>query len=213
MANPSPCVFVVDDHFRVLDSLEFLIKSVGLPVLTFPSARDFLDAYDPDRPGCLVLDIRMPGMSGLQLQEELRSREIDIPVIFITGHGDVPLAVQAMKRGAVEFLEKPLDHQRLLDCVQDALERDRIQRSVAEARSVVSRRCERLTARECEVLQRVVAGKSSKEVARELRVSAKTIESHRARIMRKMEARSVIELVHAWYELAETRQYQGGGEN
>ncbi|MEX0715038.1 MAG: response regulator [Planctomycetaceae bacterium] len=199
-----PTVFVVDDHFRVLESLEFLMKSVGLPVLTFQSARDFLDEIDPDRPGCLILDIRMPGMSGLQLQDELEVRGIDIPIIFITGHGDVPLAVQAMKRGAVEFLEKPLDHQRLLDCIHDAIAQDRAQRSLAEAKSAVSERSGRLTTREREVLQRVVAGQSSKEVALELKVSVKTVEAHRAQIMRKMEARSVIDLVHAWYELAET---------
>ncbi|MEX0701087.1 MAG: response regulator [Planctomycetales bacterium] len=190
---------MVDDQARIRESLQALLRSVHLRVVTCGSAQEFLDTYDPACAGCLVLDVRMPGMSGIQLQEELQARGTEIPIIFITGHGDVALAVQAMKGGAVEFLEKPLDHQRLLDCIHEAIERDRVQRLAAEARSAIRERIERLTRRERQVLEEVVAGRSSREIAAELAVSVKTVEAHRARIMRKMEAHSAAQLIHAWY--------------
>jgi two-component system response regulator FixJ len=193
--HPEATVFVVDDDPAVRHSLAWLIESVGLRVKTYPSAQSFLDAYDDDQHGCLVLDVRMPGMSGVDLQEQLVTMDVAIPVIFVTGHGDVPMAVRAMKRGALDFIEKPFNNQELLDRIHQAIQRDASQRKERAQRAELCARTASLTPREREVMDKVVAGKANKAMARELGVSVKTIEAHRARLMEKMRARSVSELV------------------
>jgi two-component system response regulator FixJ len=193
-AAPAPTVFVVDDDDAMRASLCWLISSVDLKVEAFPSADAFLAAYD-DRPGCLVLDVRMPGMSGLELQNELRSRAIGLPVIFITGHGDVPMAMRAVKAGALYFFEKPFSHQELLDRIQEALVRDARSRRERSARARIEARWQRLTAREREVAQRLVGGDANRAVAKRLGISVRTVEVHRAHVMEKMRARSLAELV------------------
>ncbi len=193
--DPRPVVFVVDDDEAVRAAVAMLLESVALPVETFASAREFLDGWSADRPGCLVLDLRMPGLSGLELQEQLVERGSNLPIIFLTGHGDVPDAVAAMRAGAVDFLRKPFRDQDLLDRIQQALEVDRTRRSAAGQRTELAGRLERLTPRELEVLDRVVAGQPNKQIAAELGVSDRTVEIHRARAMAKMEAASLAELV------------------
>jgi RNA polymerase sigma factor (sigma-70 family) len=190
-----PTVFVVDDDAALRESLRWLIESVGLRVATYDSAQSFLAEYDPARPGCLVLDIRMPGQSGLELQEKLRERGSDIPIIVITAYAEVPMAVRAFKAGAVDFIEKPFSDQVLLDRIQQAVEKDRQRRHEMEKREKLLVRVDRLTPREREVLQLIVAGKPSKVIAADLGVSQKTIEVHRSRIMAKMEANSLASLV------------------
>ncbi len=190
-----PTVFVVDDEDEIRESLRWLIESVGLRVQTFSSAQSFLDGYVPSSPGCLVLDVRMPGMSGLDLQEELVNRGIEIPVIIVTAYGDVQTAVRAMKAGAVDFVEKPVGEQGLLDQIQKAVADDLKNYQTRADQLVVKERYERLTPRESEVMTLVVDGLSSKEIAAQLDVSFKTVEAHRAKIMKKMEARSVPHLI------------------
>lgn len=191
----APTVFVVDDDPALRDSLNFLIRSVGLPVETFGSANEFLAACDPARSGCLLVDIRMPGVSGLELLERLRGRGVDTPAIVITAHGDVPAAVRAMKAGAVDFLEKPFNDQLLLDAIHRALEADARERRARSKRDELSERIEELTPREREVMDLVVDGKSTKEIAQSLGLSTKTVETHRVRIMEKMQAGNIAELV------------------
>ncbi len=188
-------VFVVDDDEAMRNSLRWLIESVGLKTETFASAQEFLQAWSPDRPGCLVVDVRMPGMSGLELQEKLRERDIRVPVIVLTGHGDVPMAVRAMKAGVVDFLEKPCNDQMLLDCIQHALEKDSGQRATSELQARIRARMEDLTPRERVVMDMIVRGGANKDVAQELGVSIRTIEVHRAKVMEKMGAESLAELV------------------
>ena len=188
-------VFVVDDDQAMRNSLKWLIESVGMQVETFDSAQAFLDAYYPARGGCLLVDVRMPGMSGLELQAYLTRREIGIPVIIITGHGDVSMAVKAMKVGAVDFIEKPFDDEELLNSIRNALQHDQKQRALRAQRSDIAARVAELTPREHEVMTLVTDGKSNKEIAAELGVSAKTVEVHRARMMDKMRADSLAELV------------------
>ncbi len=194
MSAPST-VFVVDDDEAVRESLALLVNSVGLEAETFDSAKAFLDAYRPDRCGCLITDIRMPGMSGLELQEKLSSDDIRIPVIVLTGHGDVPAAVRALKGGAVDFVEKPFNPQALLDLIHQAIAKDVEIRELADHESVVAERMALLTPREREVMSLVVAGKANKVIAIELAISERTVELHRARIMKKMQARSLAELM------------------
>ena len=195
MTDEEPTVFVVDDDPGVGDSIRLLLRSVGLPSKTFLSANEFLAAYDPERAGCLVLDVRMPGMSGLDLQARLQEMESTLPIIFVTAHGDVPMAVNAVKAGAVDFIQKPFRDQELLDKIQEALEADvriRAQRGdLVEIRG----RLETLTPRETEVLVLVVEGKPNKNIARALGISQRTVEIHRARVMEKMQVRSVSKLV------------------
>jgi RNA polymerase sigma factor (sigma-70 family) len=193
--TPGYAIFVVDDDKAVRDSLRWLLESVGHPVETYDSAREFLTAYNTNRSGCLVVDVRMPGMSGLELQELLASREISIPIIIITGHGDVPMAVQAMKAGAVDFIEKPFNDQVLLDRIQFCLLEETKQRQDKENKAQLIERIEQLTPREREVLEGVVAGKLNKVIADELGISIKTVEIHRSRVMEKMSAGSLAELV------------------
>ncbi len=188
-------VFVVDDDQAMRNSLKWLIESVGMRVETYASADEFIKNYYPGRSGCLLLDVRMPGMSGLELQEYLANQQIRIPVIIITGHGDVPMAVRAMKAGAVDFIEKPFNDEFLLDSLRNALALDEHQRSLQAERAEIAARLAQLTPREHEVMVMVTDGKSNKEVAAALGVSAKTVEAHRARVMEKMEASSLAELV------------------
>jgi two-component system response regulator FixJ len=188
-------VFVVDDDQAMRNSLKWLIESVGVNVESFASADEFLGRYEPGRPGCLVLDVRMPGMSGLDLQEHLVSRNIRIPAVIITGHGDVPMAVRAMKAGAVDFIEKPFNDEALLDAIRRALATEERERSEQFENLEIQARVEHLTPREREVMEMVTDGLSNKEIANALGVSAKTIEAHRARVMEKMQAGSLAELV------------------
>lgn len=192
----SPLVYIVDDDDAVRESLQRLFESVAITVSTHGSAQGFLDHYDPRCPGCLVLDVRMPGMGGLDLLDRLRERGIELPVIIITGHGDVPAAVRALKSGALDFIQKPFNPQVLLDRVQQAIEQDRAIRRRAAARSDAARRLSKLTAREHEVLELVLAGKANKVIAIDLAISERTVEFHRANIMKKMQARSLPELVN-----------------
>jgi two-component system, LuxR family, response regulator FixJ len=190
-----PTVFVVDDDHAMLDSVSLLLESADLTAECYPGARKFLEAYRPHRPGCLVLDVRMPEMSGLELQEALAARGINIPIIFITGHGDVPMSVKAMKSGAVDFLEKPFDDETLLLCVRQALDADARAREIEAHNAAVAVRFSRLTEREQEVMSLVVAGRSNKEIALKLACSHRTVEVHRSRLMAKMEAHTLPELV------------------
>ncbi len=188
-------VFVVDDDPAIRKSLRWLIESVGLKVETHELASDFLESYSPDSPGCLVLDVRIPGMSGLELQEKLRDRGYDIPVVIVSGYGDVPMAVRAMKAGAVDFLEKPVSDQVLLDYIQKGIERDINNKKNRSENKELMERKKSLTRRELEVMEHVVSGQSSREIAEILNVSFKTIEAHRAKIMKKMMAKSVPKLI------------------
>jgi RNA polymerase sigma factor (sigma-70 family) len=195
MTEYNPTVFLVDDDEAVRDSLGLLMKSVALTSRSFASAGDFLAAYDPDSPGCLILDIRMPGMSGMELQQKLIDMRAKLPIIFITGHGDIPMAVEAMQRGAVDFIPKPFRDDELLDRINRALETDRKNRDSLVEREVIEERIERLTPREKQVLELVVQGKANKVIAGDLDVSQRTVEIHRARVMEKMQVRSVAQLV------------------
>ena len=190
-----PTVFVVDDDQAVRESLRWLVESVGLAVRTHGSAQAFLDEYDPQHPGCLVLDVRMPGASGIELQEQLRDMGFEIPIIVITGHADVATAVRAMKAGAVDFIEKPFSDQLLLDHIHRSIGQDRERRAErARVLDIMGRR-ERLTPRQRRVMDLVADGSSNRLIAQELGISLKTVEAHRAKVMEKMKAHSVAELV------------------
>ncbi len=197
MSRDEPLVYVVDDDEAVRDSLTLLLKAVGLASRTFSSAAEFLNHYDPEQHGCLVADIRMPGMSGLDLQDELNRDGAQIPLIFITGHGDVPMAVDAMKSGALDFIEKPFRDQDLLDRVQQALAWDKERRIENLKTLAIRERLATLTPRETEVMECVVQGQANKVIAMDLGVSQRTVEIHRARVMEKMAVRSVAKLVRA----------------
>ena len=190
-----PTVFVVDDDEAMRSSLQWMIESVGLAVECFASAEDFLQSYYPGRAGCLLLDVRMPGMGGLELQEYLQRNEISIPVIIITGHGDVAMSVRAMKGGAVDFIEKPFNDELLLDAIRNALSKDEKNREEQAVRAELAARLALLTPREHEVMDMVTQGKSNKEIANALGVTPKTVEAHRAKVMDKMQAASLAELV------------------
>jgi FixJ family two-component response regulator len=197
MSKGAPLVYLVDDDEAVRDSLGMLFKSIGLAHEAYASALDFLDGYDPKRHACLVADIRMPGLSGLELQQRLNEQRAEIPIIFITGHGDVPMAVTAMKSGAADFIQKPFRDQDLIDRINKALERDRERRKSRAEHDEIRARIALLTPREKEVMQRVVRGQANKVIAMDLGVSQRTVELHRARVMRKLKMRSLAELVHA----------------
>ncbi len=184
----APVVHVVDDDEALRDSLRWMLESAGYSVVTYATSEAFLASYDPHQSGCMVLDIRMPGMSGLELQEELRRRGYAIAIIFITGHGDVPMAVNAMKKGAIDFIEKPFNDEAFVAVVENALASDAKQRRAAACLAT-------LTARERDVLQRIVAGRRNKVIAAELGVSIKTVEAHRANVMKKLGVDSLAELM------------------
>ena len=203
--TPAPAVFVVDDDDAVRDSLRFLFKSLGLAAICYASAPEFLAAYKPEHPGCLVLDVRMPGMSGLELQQELNLRGAMLPVIFITGHGDIPMAVEAMQHGAFDFLQKPFRDQDLLDRVQKAIGKDAENRKSHSDVTQIRRRFSELTPREREVLDMMMAGKSNKVMAADLGLSQRTVEIHRARVMEKTGAHSVAQLVRMAMDIGENR--------
>jgi FixJ family two-component response regulator len=195
MSEQQPVVFVIDDDRSVREALESLLRSVGLKVQVFATTQDFLQSARPDAPGCLVLDVRLPGLSGLDFQRELAKTDSSLPIIFITGHGDIPMTVRAIKAGAIEFLTKPFRDQELLDAVQLGIERDRARRGDAAAISVLKERLGTLTAREREILQLVVTGRPNKQLAAELGLSEITVKVHRASVLRKMQAKSLAELV------------------
>lgn len=197
-------VYVVDDDDAVRDALTMLLRSVGQQVEAFDSGVSFVERYRPDMAGCLVLDIRMPKMSGLEVQQRLRELGSTLPVIFITGHGDIPMAVQAIKEGAADFIQKPFRDQDLLDRIHTALELDTRQRSVDSQRATLQTRYESLTDREREVMLMVVAGKANKVIALDLDLSQRTVEIHRARVMEKMQARSLADLVKMAIDLGVT---------
>jgi RNA polymerase sigma factor (sigma-70 family) len=193
--NSQPTVFVVDDDQAMRNSLKWLIESIGMQVRTYSSADEFLNNYYPGRAGCLLLDVRMPGMSGLELQAHLARLDSRLPVVIITGHGDIAMAVKAMKSGAVDFIEKPFHDEELLTSIRNALDFDEKQRALQAQRAEIAARLAELTPREHEVMEMVTDGKANKEIASALGVSAKTVEAHRARVMDKMRAASLAELV------------------
>lgn len=193
--NDGPTVFLVDDDASVRDALGLFLETVGLTVKSYPSAQHFLDDYQTNWPGCLLLDISMPGMSGLALQEVLIERGIEIPIIFLTGHGDVPQSAKAFKAGAFDFIEKPFNDEQLLARIHDAFEIDAENSKQQTKNTDICNRFARLTPREQQVMQHVVAGLSNKEIARELGISHRTIDIHRARLMEKMEAKSLADLI------------------
>ena len=202
MGTGDAVVYVVDDDEAIRDSMQMLITSIGLDCECFANGRAFLASFQPDRHACLVVDIRMPGMSGLDLQAELNQRNVNIPLIFITGHGDVPMAVKAMKAGALDFIQKPFRDQELLDRINLALAQDEHSREADARRKDICRRRDALTPREREVMDEIVKGHTNKTVAVDLGVSQRTVEIHRARVMQKMQARSLAELVRLATELS-----------
>jgi RNA polymerase sigma factor (sigma-70 family) len=191
----APIVFVVDDDPSVRSSLKFLLSTVGLQVESFDSADAFLHKKSPDAPSCLVLDVRLPGLSGLDFQRELAARNTHIPIIFLTGHGDIPMSVRAMKAGAVEFLTKPFRDQDLLDAVRIALERDRARREQDKDVMMLQRRFDSLTSREQEVISMVVSGMLNKQIADQLGTAESTVKVQRSRAMEKMHAESLVDLI------------------
>jgi len=199
--NTGLTVFVVDDDEQVRDAMKLLMNSVGLQVETFASGEEYLEQFDPARPGCLLLDVRMQGISGLDVQERLVLEQVQPPIIIITGHGDVPMAVRAVKAGAVDFIEKPFNEQVLLDSVHRAIELDGEHRGRALQLADISEHLQRLTPREREILDLVVAGKRNKEIARELGISQSTVEAHRAKVMEKMQAESLSDLMRMMLSL------------
>ncbi len=200
-AADSPLILVVDDDENVRNSLRELMESVGLDVVCFRSSRELLEAEIADRPGCVILDVRMPGASGLDLQQQLTTRGIAKPVIFLSGYGDIPMTVQAMKAGALDFLTKPVRDQTLLDAVIAGVQRDIAQRALAESTQEHSTRFTSLTPREKQVLREVAIGRLNKQIAFDLGISEVTVKLHRSNVMRKMQTGSVGELIRAWDSL------------
>lgn len=195
-ANESkPVVHIVDDDDAVRDSLALLMSSVGIQAQQYASGTDFLDSSPPDTPGCVIMDVRMPGLSGLQLFKKMNRRRMSWPVLFITGHGDVPMAVEAMRDGAFDFIQKPFRENELLERVQQAIAQDRADRVQESELAGIKDRLESLTAREQDVLQRIVDGCANKVIAIDLDISQRTVEQHRARVMEKMQARSLAHLI------------------
>ena len=197
MSDDAALIYLVDDDEAVRDALGMLFKSIGLKFAAYASALEFLERYDPARHACLVADIRMPGLSGLELQQRLNEQRAEVPIIFITGHGDVPMAVSAMKSGAADFIQKPFRDQDLIDRIHKALALDRERRVARAGDDEIRARIASLTPREAEVMRRVVRGQANKVIAMDLGVSQRTVELHRARVMRKLKMRSLAELVHA----------------
>ena len=196
-SSPEQTIYVVDDDEALRDSLLWMLESNGYRALGFDCAEAFLAAHRPGMAGCLVLDVRMPGMSGLELFEELRARLCPLPVVFVTGHGDVPMAVLALKKGASDFIEKPFNDKEMLALIEQCLVRERETRERLRQEADAARRLAQLTGREREVLDLIVAGRLNKQIADDLGISIKTVEVHRARVMEKMQANSLAELVQA----------------
>ncbi len=190
-----PTVFIVDDDEQVRNALSLLMESVGLNTESYASAQEYLDQFDVDKPGCLILDVRMPGISGLDLQARLAAERIHPAIIIITGHGDVPMAVRAVTAGAVDFIEKPFNNQSMLDTVHKAIERDAIQRGESLRIQDIEARYNELTPREKEVLQFVIEGKRNKIIAADMNISQSTVEAHRSRVMEKMAAETLSDLM------------------
>jgi len=195
MAAAEPLVYVVDDDAAARAAIQSLLHSVGLRAETFGSAQEFLASYRPDTPACLVLDVRLPGVGGLDFQRDLAARNVPLPIIFITGHGDIPMSVEAMKAGALEFLTKPFRGQVLLDAIHKAIERDRAARHEQSKVAELRQRLDTLTPREREVMQLVISGLLNKQIAAELGASERTVKIHRGQVMRKMQAGSLPDLV------------------
>ena len=195
MSNSAATVFVVDDELSVRQSLSHLLRAAGLNAAVFDSAQAFLESYDPSAPGCLVLDLAMPGLNGLELQEALAVKGSLLPIIFLTGRGDLPSGVKAMKRGAVDFLAKPVDAADLIEAVRSGIEKERVARRADAELKEIRRRLATLTPREYEVLRHVVSGKLNKQIAADLGTVEKTVKVHRARVMEKVKAASLAELV------------------
>jgi FixJ family two-component response regulator len=195
MSTAEATVFVVDNDANVRDAVARSIQTEGLKVKTFASAREFLDQVPPESPGCLVLDVRMPGLSGLELQTELKSRNIRTPIIFITGHGDIPMSVKAMRSGAMNFLTKPFKPSHLLAAIREALKQDECLQAAREESAAVQGRIQTLTSREREVFSRMVKGLPNKQIAAELGMAERTVKVHRSRVIFKMQVKSVAELV------------------
>jgi FixJ family two-component response regulator len=206
MTTHNPTVFVVDDNLSVRNSLQDLLESVGLAAETYATSEEFLAAFDPGRPGCLLLDIRLKHANGLDLQDELQRRGATLPVVILTGHGSVPHAVRALKAGAVDFLRKPMPPKLLVESVRAAIERDRVGRAEASQRTEAQENMEGLTPREREVMDLLVEGKSSKEIATALGVSVRTVEGHRRQVFSKMNAASAAHLVALVLPAREQRQ-------
>lgn len=199
MSEPESSVYIVDDDAAVRDALEALLGSVGLPASAYASAEAFLEESDAGMRGCLLLDIRMPGMGGMELQTKLREREVLMPVIFITGHGDVPMAVRALKAGAMDFIEKPFNEQQLLDRIQVCLDEDRKASRSRMARDAARAGFRQLTTRETAVMELIAAGSHSKAIASALDIKERTVDVHRFNIMRKVGARTLADLLHRWF--------------
>jgi RNA polymerase sigma factor (sigma-70 family) len=194
MSVEQPVIFVVDDDASAREGIEDLLQSVGLRVMTFKSPQEFLEGARPDAPGCIVLDVRLPGTSGLEFQKVLIDAGIHLPVIFVTGHGDIPMSVMAMKSGAIEFLTKPFREQSLLDAINAGIEKDRQRRDGLKLVMELQQRFQRLTPREREVFALIVTGRPNKQVAAELGLSEMTVKVHRSQVTKKMRATSIVEL-------------------
>ena len=213
MRESEAVIAIVDDDPSVREGLRSLLRSAGWRVETFASAQEFLARPGAEVPCCLILDLRLPGLSGLDLQKRMAEVELEIPIVFLTGHGDIPASVQAMKAGAVEFLTKPFDEEELLQAIREALERDRRDRQRRAEISELRTRYESLTAREQEVMQQVVSGLLNKQVAGELKISEFTVKVHRGQVMRKMHADSLADLVRMAAKLGiRSRNHSGGGQ-
>ncbi len=204
MSENKPVVFVIDDSPSVRDALDSLIRSVHLNVQAFGSIEEFLQFKRPDAPGCIVLDVRLPGLSGLDFQREMAKSNIDLPIIFITGHGDVPMSVRAIKAGAIEFLTKPFRDQDLLDAIYLGIERDRSRRQASAVVAVLRGHFASLTARERQVMLKVASGRPNKQIAAELKLSEVTVKVHRRHVMRKMKAKSLADLVRMADKLSDS---------
>ena len=197
MNDQEGTVFLIDDDPGVRDALTLLLSLKGLSTQPFATADSFIEGYRPERAGCVLTDLRMPGMTGLELQAELAARHIEVPLVVLTAHGDVPTARAALKNGAFDFLEKPVDDAQLVEVLRNALRVDRERRAAVTARATTDRRIERLTKREREILELIAAGHQNREIATQLRISARTVEVHKARIMEKLECHSLAELMRA----------------